>query len=546
MVSVIQGGGANITDRGTQGRSNTTADNSGYLNTSNNKQYQRNTSNDANEWTHPHTHSTTSQTTTITTNEENNTPIDETILQIETEANDRLYRRWHVPRLGNMQESRPDGVFRFMGAQLNSISSSESRDRKVTDIDRIMDDWEVQAGCFQEVGVNWSATGYNRNMSSWFRLKNQEIRTHTAHNIHENIEAAQQGGVGQFVCKELASYARETEADFRGLGRWSSWLLYANPSHKTRVITAYNLGNRKSNYLGTIYQQHLRYIQLHDINSTPYELFMEDFTTAISQWISAGERLLLFIDLNEHVLYGKLATKLLSLGLIEATHPSWGPCEPNTHISGSKPIDGVFHTSTLEITSTLMLSFHEGVGDHRTILVDVTARSLLGTDGLCIVRPAARRLICSNKKAVDLFIKYVEGKLAEHRLYDRLAEASRLLQKNHQDLQGLRMLEIIDTQTTQILISGERNCRKITNRPLPFSAPVAHWLHRKWAYQGLLRLAQGNCRNPGNARRRAKKEGLDAYNLTRDQCEDGVRLCNEHLKQLKTQASGLRKVHLHN
>jgi hypothetical protein len=197
-----------------------------------------------------------------------------------------------------------------MGAQLNSMSSADRRDKKVTDIKRILNDWDVQGGCFQEVGINWSALNYNRNMTSWFRLENSETRTHTAHNIHENIELSQQGGVAQFLCKDLITFARETESDFRGLGRWSSWLLYASPSHKTRLVTAYNLGKRKSNYLGTVYQQHLRFIQLNGWNITPHELFMIDFLAAISRWLHAGERLLIFADMNEHVLRGQLARKL--------------------------------------------------------------------------------------------------------------------------------------------------------------------------------------------------------------------------------------------
>ena len=201
------------------------------------------------------------------------------------------------------------------------------------------------------------------------------------------------------MCKDLVSFAREKEHDFRGLRRWTSWLLFASPTHKTRVVLAYNLGKRTSNYLGTVYQQHLCFIQLNRWNITPYELFMIDFMAAIIRWTNAGERLLIFIDMNEHILKGQLASKLLSLGLMEATHQSWGEKEPHTHVSGSKPIDRVYHSSTLEITSTMLLSFHEGVGNHRTVMVDITSRSLLGTDGFRIVRPVARRLVCSNAKA---------------------------------------------------------------------------------------------------------------------------------------------------
>jgi hypothetical protein len=73
-------------------------------------------------------------------------------------------------------------------------------------------------------------------MTSWFRLDQKETRTHTAHNEHENIELAQQGGVGQLLCKELVTYAKERETDFQGLGRWCSWLLFSTPHHKTRIV----------------------------------------------------------------------------------------------------------------------------------------------------------------------------------------------------------------------------------------------------------------------------------------------------------------------
>ncbi len=238
------------------------------------------------------------------------------------------------------------------------------------------------------------------------------------------------------------------------------------------MITAYNLGTKKSNYLGTVYQQHLGFIQLQGWSITPHKLFMIDFLAAIMRWLKAGERLIIFADMNEHILQGQLATRLLALGLVEALHNSWDTYEPNTHVSGSKPIDGIYHSSNLEITSSMMLSFHEGVGDHRTLLNDITARSLLGTDGFKIVRPAARRLTCTNKKSVEQFIKYVEEQLTQHNLHNRLVTASYILQRNPSDSLGLEMMEAIDKQTTEILKAGERQCRKITIRQLQFSAQV--------------------------------------------------------------------------
>lgn len=259
--------------------------------TTNDNQYQRLNIEDAEEWRNSgkQKYLPTQEAENIST-----TPHSDTILHLEATAEEAHFKRWHVPRLGTMTTHRPDGVYRIMGAQLNNISSVERRDKKVTEIKNIIDKWDVQGGCFQEVGINWSAINYNRNMASWFRLDRNEIRTHTAHNVN----------LAQLMCKDLVAYTRDTETDFRGLGRWASWVLYSNPAHRTRIVTAYNLGKRKSNYLGTCYQQHLRYIQRNGLNVTPHTLFLMDFVEMITKWMSAGERLLIFIDMNEHVIRG--------------------------------------------------------------------------------------------------------------------------------------------------------------------------------------------------------------------------------------------------
>ena len=74
------------------------------------------------------------------------------------------------------------------------------------------------------------------------------------------------------------------------------------------------------------------------------------------------------------------------MGLVEATHTRWGTSsEPHTYFRGTEPIDGVWHTQSLEVVSTMQLSFHEGVGDHRTALVDVTTSSAIGTQEFKVI-----------------------------------------------------------------------------------------------------------------------------------------------------------------
>ena len=119
----------------------------------------------------------------------------------------------------------------------------------------------------------------------------------------------------------------------------------------------------------------------------------------MKNWRGIGERIILFIDANEHVLKGKLPQRLFEeLEMVEATNTRWEEDEPKTHIRGSIPIDGVYHTKDLEILSTVQLSFDESVGDHRSVIIDITTRSAIGELGFKIVQPKARRLNSGNEK----------------------------------------------------------------------------------------------------------------------------------------------------
>jgi hypothetical protein len=78
------------------------------------------------------------------------------------------------------------------------------------------------------------------------------------------------------------------------------------------------------------------------------------------------------MDMNKHALCGPVACRLTAMGLTEATHHHWGDKEPHMYIGGVEPIDGVWHTPDLEVLAVLQLSFHKGVGNHHTVLVNIT------------------------------------------------------------------------------------------------------------------------------------------------------------------------------
>ena len=485
------------------------------------------------------------------TRELDNYDLDARIVDMEAAQIVKRYNRQHVPELGGMKEEKQAGVFRLMGGQLNSASTKEVRDIKIAQIETIWDKYDVDLSCFQEICQNWSAFPPSYRLSSWFKAT-RLVKAHTSHNTNpgENVGKYQPGGCGMVAMGSIQQYIRKSCSDFRHLGRWDSWLIYATPTHRTRVVTAYNVGRGSPKGVATVYQQTLRYIQNNDLDTTPRELFKIDFLAILQTWQEQGDRLLVFVDMNEHILKGPLAKHLMGpgLNLLEATHTHWVGEEPHTFVGGSEPIDAVYYSDKLEITSTKQLSFHQSVGDHRTSLIDVTTRSMIGKNEFKVERVSARKLSTKNKKSTQKYISKVEEQLSYHKLQLRLDKCTEAVHLAN-DIASPAVtaeLEVIDRQTVEIQVHAESKCRRlIDHNNMPFTDTVQTWVNRKRVYQGLVRRHEGKCRNQSNLVKFAWKMEIEhPKSLTKKQCQDGVRYCKLQLMDLRKNARGLRKVFL--
>ncbi len=150
-----------------------------------------------------------------------------------------------------------------------------------------------------------------------------------------------------------------------------------------------------------IYQQHLRHIQANRLRTNPKQLFQNDLIQALKRWIGHGECILLLMDMNKHITSGSLAQTLQRLGLVEATNEVWQDGELHTFVFGRSPINGVYHTPDLEVAGVTLLSFHKSMGDHCTILVDITTCLAISQQEHKIVCLSARHLTTKNKQTSE-------------------------------------------------------------------------------------------------------------------------------------------------
>jgi hypothetical protein len=80
-----------------------------------------------------------------------------------------------------------------------------------------------------------------------------------------------------------------------------------------------------------------------------FRLFTIDFVAQLQAWQCQGDRLLIFMDMNEHILTGRVARRLLAMNLREATHSQWGEMEPHRYVHSSESINAVWHSQDLEV-----------------------------------------------------------------------------------------------------------------------------------------------------------------------------------------------------
>jgi hypothetical protein len=87
-----------------------------------------------------------------------------------------------------------------------------------------------------------------------------------------------------------------------------------------------------------------------------------------------------------------------------------------TFFRGSKPINGLWTTSNLEITNVCVMPFGYGIGDHRLFVLDVTFESLMRKLPTRLVCHALRHLNSKIPRCSEVYIKDLEEKIIHHHL----------------------------------------------------------------------------------------------------------------------------------
>ena len=126
---------------------------------------------------------------------------------------------------------------------------------------------------------------------------------------------------------------------------------------------------------------------------------------------------------------------------------------------------------SLEIGGFKMLSFGESVGDHRTMIFDVSTRSLIDKFEHRLVRAGCRRLNCKTSSLTS-YNRILESLMTRHCMERRLdAIIDAIVDDAPTEAQRAQM-DALDKQMVEFQKCAERRCRKIIRPNMEFSGPV--------------------------------------------------------------------------
>ena len=175
----------------------------------------------------------------------------------------------------------------------------------------------------------------------------------------------QQGGVSLTLTNDkLTSYGQEIGEDMSGLGRWAWQTIEGHSETKTVIIQAYRPVKNTQNY-GSTYIQQRAAAGVED----PIKIFDEDIIEMIDTFIEDKFQIILMGDFNTPINgTGRLEKMLQIRGIKDVIQTRYGYSRaPNTHSRGSRPIDAIFTSETIEMVKGGYKEGYEEVSDHRMV-----------------------------------------------------------------------------------------------------------------------------------------------------------------------------------
>ena len=459
--------------------------------------------------------------------------------------------------IGREPGSKPEDTVRLVYENVNGLRAQLDGNEKLEKIRTVLGDLEADAFAITEHRNNLQHKLNRRNgLPQLFFSGDILVRGIWASNKHENTEPfldkrCTEGGTGLVAFGELASHLNMEASgyDATGLGRWSFMEFKGSEGHSTMVLCGYVPCKNNRDDSSTTYQQHRRYFaNVEHRDDEPRSRFLKDLKSILSQWKDQGKRLIVCLDANEDVykdIIGRTLTEEDGLDMQESVLASNGVKLTATHFRGSRPIDAVWTTKDIEVTSACAMPIGYGIGDHRMLVIDISKSSMLGVHTQSVTRAGARRLTSTVPSCVSNYNRVLEELIERHRLKEKLLEAHSC---NGTKEEIKRRIDKVDNEAKEYMLHAEKKCRKMRCGKIPFSPEASLWIKRTQCYRSLLRFHSGKGKrgNRGNLKRAARRCHIAfPFQLSTSEIAARLKECREKCNYFKVHGQRYRTQHLH-
>ena len=324
---------------------------------------------------------------------------------------------------------------------------------------------------FQESNLNWDMIQpkdqWDERTLGWWKGGHNSIKSYNKQDVIS--KAIQPGGCMTTSVNKAKRKVIGNGVDFRGLGRWA-WTRFRGKQEVTlRVVTAYRPGSNAGAH--TVYSQQKSYFDDRDIEGQPKDIMLDELCGEITKWQEEGDRIILMMDVNEHVDNDNISTTFENMGLTEAIigrHQEDAGYQA-TFNRGRDPIDGIFVSQELHIQSAGYLPFGESPSDHRGLWIKLKEEDVFGYSMEKIDPPLARRLTLEDPRVVNKWIDIYKTFLLNNKVIHRAFKLQVSIEQGLWNETSEKEYEVIRNLRKQGIQLADSKCRKLHMGEVPWS-----------------------------------------------------------------------------
>jgi hypothetical protein len=404
--------------------------------------------------------------------------------------------------------------------------------------------------CCVENWVQWDMATSDQQFDDIFGI-GEERYCSVAFNRQDRLSGSdgrsQPGGTSILATGRTSDFASKKGMDDDSLGQWchirlgtethATWLMCAyNPPSSSRYVRR---NRRHQSY--TVYSQRQRYLRGKGCFTDPCKYFIQKLVEQLLVWKQNGDNIILVGDFNEDVYQDGLAARLQEEDLQMSCQFQRinGERLPNSHQSGRTPLMTMFATEGIQCTNAYAAAHGAHVGDHRLLIYDFHAPSILGTHLPHMPRPQGRGVRSKVPRLRKTYNKRLNELNERNNMRQRLDDIanSTVLTNNEK----LVLLNRWDVQETEHQRCAERKCNRGGNRNVEFCEEVSIVLRKIRCLDRVIKFKQGKVPDGRNLFKLCRAiEVPEPRDITIAEAKNELCACKELLETLRDEAPMLR------